>query len=818
MAKSVLEIIYKIAKQGNADRETLASIKQLEAGFKQFTAVAAGVAAAGVALNQVYQQTVKVFVDYAAQVRDLSRVTGMGAQETSKLIQAADDLTISYESLQKALWAASKQGIDVSIDSLAALADEYTAIQAPAERAEFLAKNFGKSGAEMGKLLQEGGAGVRAYTDAISGSLVLTDQAVQKAREHEMAMDELNDTFLALKVSAGSDIVGPLTAGMQELNNQIREEGILGFGTADALQVLIAAMKEAGITAKGVITFGTLDAWRMLIEHIRDAMGETGGFGQAAALSGQATLDAAAANMELAESFDEVSSANQDFLGLVMQMQSETDNFNQKSTDLNTTLTDLYAQQEKLPTWSAKYKELQGKIDETKGAIEANAAAHEDASRRIAFSLLQQQAAVGGLTDTKLKNLLKIGQQWGILDAQTVIATESMIAQNELLAMSFDDPIMQGKTLYEKLQILAAKDGKSWTYYFNMVTIGSMPSLPAVGAANGYSGGNKTCFAASTLVSMADGSAKSIADVSVGERVVSFDLTTQQKIVTTVVKIFAHSPDEVRGLLRINNETIVTADHLLYDGNAWRAAGDFRVGEQIQTIDGYVTVESIERNIQPEPVYNLHVDHDCHNYFANGLLAHNAKMDNAAEGGWLGGNWTLVGDRRGGGFVKGLSELISPSGYVFDSATSERLLASGVIGSVTSRAEAGDVYNSGGTTTSGGGGPSLPDHIPTVPGRDRVGGSGGNSGSNNLPPDVVQNEIANASASVEAATTAATTAAQSAASAQNQTVIMANQIASTIEAGNAEMVAQQKETNRILSNQEQTISNAVVAGLIQANP
>jgi hypothetical protein len=67
-----------------------------------------------------------------------------------------------------------------------------------------------------------------------------------------------------------------------------------------------------------------------------------------------------------------------------------------------------------------------------------------------------------------------------------------------------------------------------------------------------------------------------------------------------------------------------------------------------------------------------------------------------ATGGQLGSGWALVGDRPGGIFVPGVSELVSPTGYVYDSKTSEMLLKSGFVGGTRSLALSGDLMGVGG--------------------------------------------------------------------------------------------------------------------------
>lgn len=64
--------------------------------------------------------------------------------------------------------------------------------------------------------------------------------------------------------------------------------------------------------------------------------------------------------------------------------------------------------------------------------------------------------------------------------------------------------------------------------------------------------------------------------------------------------------------------------------------------------------------------------------------------DGAASGGQLQpGTWTLVGDRPGGQFVPGVSELIDPSGYIHKSSDAKKIFDSGMI-RFQSMAEGGD--------------------------------------------------------------------------------------------------------------------------------
>jgi hypothetical protein len=187
------------------------------------TAAFAGLAVAGVyAFTKIYDQAaqvVKVFTDlaegamkYGLQVEDMARITGDSVQETSMLIQAADDARISYEQLTVAMKMAVKQGIDPSLSGLMELADQYNALETPISRDQFLLKTFGRNGLEMGKLMELGSEGIKKSADeAEKLGLVLGPEAIENAKKYFDAIDKGKDAFTGLSNSLGQAFMPALT-------------------------------------------------------------------------------------------------------------------------------------------------------------------------------------------------------------------------------------------------------------------------------------------------------------------------------------------------------------------------------------------------------------------------------------------------------------------------------------------------------------------------------------------------------------------------------------------------------------------------------
>jgi len=204
--------------------------------------------------GQVWQATGQEFVNYAEQVKNMSRSLGASAEETSRLIQVADDVRISYDALKMGIKNAQKEGIEPNIENLAKLSDAYLALPPGVERTQFAIEKFGsKAGPEMEKLLVRGGNAIRDYAKGIDDALIVTEDGIKAADEYQKSLDDFNDTVMALKVSIGRELLPVMTQMLQGLanTNEIRKEAnrLMQEGIAknreEALAMASATVKAA---------------------------------------------------------------------------------------------------------------------------------------------------------------------------------------------------------------------------------------------------------------------------------------------------------------------------------------------------------------------------------------------------------------------------------------------------------------------------------------------------------------------------------------------------------------------------------------------
>lgn len=600
MAKSVLDIIIRTIKEGGADKETVTGLTNIKSSMATAAAAAAMFTAAYYTVDKAIEATVGKFVDYAAQVREMSRVTGMGAEDASRLIQSADDMAISYESLQKALWFASKNGMDVSVDSMAKLADQYVSLGSASEKAEFLTKNFGKAGAEMGKYLEQGGSGVRAANAAIEGNLVLTEKAVKAARDYEIATDNLKDSVDGLMMAMGQSAVGPLTQEVQGATTYIK---LFNDGMDDAT---IGTYKYAQVQ-KNIVTAA-------LEKQKQDVANSTQQF----QMYSEAVRDAADNTSELSAATQEV-----DYGGLLdstFAIQDGMQGFADKAAEIQSRIAEL-------DPASADYATTLSGLE---GELRANAAAQEVWAKKLVFSMVQARLAVGGIDSGEFAFLIELGVQMGLVDDKSAAMAQNL--NDHMNSIDLSKP-QEFEGLWN--DILDLPDEKN----FRVVAEGVFTGFPD-GFWNGF-----ICFTGETKILLADGNYREIKDLRVGDEVKSYDVDKSIFVNAKVEKIFVH---ESVGTLSINDIQTTPSHPFLVNGT-WKKAGEISIGDVLMGEDGQaVTVEKVSATIRDVTVYNIETDHETHNYFAGGVLVHNkSKMAVSSDLG--GGGQSMAGVQAGFG-------------------------------------------------------------------------------------------------------------------------------------------------------------------------
>ena len=199
---------------------------------------------------------------YISSIVDRSKVTKDSLEETSRLYQAADDKFLDSATLEQSLLAAKRKGIDVSVKGLQNLSEQYLKT---GQDTKFLTDTFGRNGAEMYKLMSLGSSGIRSQMDAISDSLIVTEQSKQLTYEYKESLDALNDSLEGIKYTVAQNTIPSLTDLnivmtylIEKLDEaEIKENGFIktlvtgaGVGNNFAIIMSLAADKISGYTAE----------------------------------------------------------------------------------------------------------------------------------------------------------------------------------------------------------------------------------------------------------------------------------------------------------------------------------------------------------------------------------------------------------------------------------------------------------------------------------------------------------------------------------------------------------------------------------------
>lgn len=170
--------------------------------------------ALGLAVKETSNYIQGAISDYSAYIEEVDRIatyTGMASEETSQLIQVADDLRIETSTLEMALKTMSTNGTEPSIEGLGRLSDQYISIQDPLQKAQFLTDNFGKSGVEMARMMELGSDSINQLTDDVSEYMVITGKSKEEAEKYISALDNWQDSIEGVKYKLATELIPALT-------------------------------------------------------------------------------------------------------------------------------------------------------------------------------------------------------------------------------------------------------------------------------------------------------------------------------------------------------------------------------------------------------------------------------------------------------------------------------------------------------------------------------------------------------------------------------------------------------------------------------
>lgn len=181
---------------------------------------------------------------------------------------------------------------------------------------------------------------------------------------------------------------------------------------------------------------------------------------------------------------------------------------------------------------------------------------------------------------------------------------------------------------YKKPKITEKKVKMSMFFrnrFINSATSFKFPLLAAV-VCSSCSCISCTCFLKGTKILMADGTAQAIETIKKGDKVFSYNLEQKKLVENRAVELIIHKK-ATDGYLIINKILKVTPEHAVFINGNWQPVDSVKIGDSVINSSGEETVIQSAQRVNEEvgPVYNLHLENEEHNYFAEGILVHNVK-------------------------------------------------------------------------------------------------------------------------------------------------------------------------------------------------
>jgi len=359
-----------------------------------------------------------------------------GVKRGSKLL--IDNLGIVF-SLQDA-YAEYAKRVGKTVDALTDEDQKLALLYATMRHGEQIVQQAGADGDEMTDAYAQMHVAITEAADALKEELAPAMADVARGiywvlsyhkkldaayQEHEKHMREVAGTYdeYITEMLRAAVVAGKLTQEQADLDLEMVRSGTAGKEFYEKMGLLSQAMWD-----------GLKQA-----EELGDGFEDLGG---AAGDARQAVDDLAQAHQNVKEEMARLGVLMAGRLGEEMRdYQEQHDELIQKLHDTGQAIADLRAKQEEQGGWlSPRDREqldaLIQKQDDLGRKVRETADAHDEATKRILFDLVQQRLASDGLSQAEFDFLTGLAQKWGLVDQATATAVAGIDKSMEELATS----------------------------------------------------------------------------------------------------------------------------------------------------------------------------------------------------------------------------------------------------------------------------------------------------------------------------------------------------------------------------------------------
>src|SRR3990167_2892329 len=274
-----------LAKFAGGMSGAYAGVQGLKQGLQTLAGGGGGVA--GAVIKTVIDAT-KYTIQWAGEIDTLSRISGTGARETSKLAIVFGDVGIGMDVLRASARKMASEGLELNFQSMVKLAKEYQALPPGLERSRFAMEKFGRAGVDMSEILDRDISEIEALGRAAERSgKIIGDDFVKNAEKMETGMHQLQDRMEGFKLLVGGPVIETVNKAAAAFDDYVGIYQLLyikaqqATGALDDQTASIQAAELAGLSHA---------------EAIRQVYGEDDRATAIAHLSAKATVKVAESN------------------------------------------------------------------------------------------------------------------------------------------------------------------------------------------------------------------------------------------------------------------------------------------------------------------------------------------------------------------------------------------------------------------------------------------------------------------------------------------------------------------------------------------
>lgn len=217
-----------------------------------------GMVALGAAAVVGIAKGIQATTEWAGEVRSLQRVTGLAAEDASRLAGAGDLLGISVTKLNTGFGLLAKNVVNGSanfdkyniatkdaqgntlpfLDILGNVSDKFATLAPGADQAAFAMNIFGRSGKDLIPVLARGSAGLQdLYDKAAAAGLVMSQDTLDASKNLSIAQRDLGDAVKGASIAIGTAFIPIVTDAVNLLTGfvelvQAIPRPLLNFATA----------------------------------------------------------------------------------------------------------------------------------------------------------------------------------------------------------------------------------------------------------------------------------------------------------------------------------------------------------------------------------------------------------------------------------------------------------------------------------------------------------------------------------------------------------------------------------------------------------